>query len=316
MSKTIKKIAVVAHAGKVLGGGLAQLRELLVLEGFPAPLWYEVAKSKQAQKCARAALAEGADVIFVWGGDGTVQQCIDALAGTDAVLAILPAGTANLLASNLGIPADLKAALEIALRGDRRALDTGTVNGEHFTVMAGAGTDALMIRDADRGLKDRLGRAAYLWTGARNLDARPVKATIDIEGRRFFDGPISCVLVANVSKVLGSIEAFPGARPDDALLEIGIITAKTRLQWVRTFVSVALGRVQTARLIETTRGTSMKIRFSRDMPYELDGGVRPATDRLRVKVRPASITVCVPRITAVAAGADSPSDAVAASVKP
>lgn len=298
MSRNVKKIAVIAHAGKVLGGGLGELHELLAAAGYPAPQWFEVAKSKQARKCAREAQAAGADVIFVWGGDGMVQQCVDALAGTSAVLAILPAGTANLLANNLDIPSDLKAAVAIGLRGARHAFDTGTVNGEHFTVMAGAGTDALMLRDATDGMKARLGRVAYLWTGARNMRARPVEATIDIEGRRFFEGKVSCVLISNVSKVFGGIEAFPGARPDDALLEIGIVTARTPLQWTRTLLSMLLGHRKTSQFVESVRGTSMKIRFSRDMPYELDGGVRSATDRLRVKVRPASITICVPQVLA------------------
>jgi len=94
-------VAVVAHAGKSLGGGLGELRGVLAREGVTDPLWYEVTKSRKAPKRARRALAQGAEVIFVWGGDGTVQRCIDAVAGTDAVLAILPAGTANLLAANL-----------------------------------------------------------------------------------------------------------------------------------------------------------------------------------------------------------------------
>ena len=88
-------VAVVAHAGKSFGGGLGQLREVLAQEGFANPLWYEVAKSRKAPKCARRALAQGAEVVFVWGGDGTVQRCINAVAGTGAVLAILPAGTAT-----------------------------------------------------------------------------------------------------------------------------------------------------------------------------------------------------------------------------
>ena len=99
-------VAVVAHAGKGPEGGLRELREVLAREGVTDPLWYEVAKSRQAPKYARRALAQGAEVLFVWGGDGTVQRCIDAVAGTQAVLAIVPAGTANLLAENLQIPAE------------------------------------------------------------------------------------------------------------------------------------------------------------------------------------------------------------------
>src|SRR5215471_14435590 len=149
------RVAVVAHAGKSFGGGLPELRSVLAREGFADPLWYEVAKSRKAPKYARRALAHGADVIFVWGGDGMVQRCIDALAGTEAVLAILPAGTANLLAANLRIPNGLPEAVGVGLRGDRRPLDTGSVNGEHFAVMAGTGFDARMIKDASRGMKSR-----------------------------------------------------------------------------------------------------------------------------------------------------------------
>lgn len=286
-------IAVVAHAGKSLGGGLGQLREVLLREGYPEPLWYEVAKSRQAPDCAREAIAEGADVLFVWGGDGTVQRCIDALAGTGAVIAILPAGTANLLATNLDIPLDLEDAVRVGLHGERRTLDTGTINGEHFAVMAGAGLDALMIKDADGGMKDQLGRMAYIWTGAKNLSADPVKAVVEVEGRRFFKGLVSCVLVGNVSKVLGGITPFVGARPDDGLLELGVVTAKSRVQWIRTLGRVAMGRSETSPFVEVTRGTSMKIRFDRPLAYELDGGPRAATKKMRIKVHTASITVCV-----------------------
>ena len=73
-------------------------------EGVDDPLWFEVPKSRKAPKRVRAALDAGADLVIVWGGDGMVQRCIDALAGSDAAIAIIPAGTANLFASNLGIP--------------------------------------------------------------------------------------------------------------------------------------------------------------------------------------------------------------------
>ena len=137
-------VAVVAHTRKSFGGGLPALREFLTREGVTDPLWYEVKKSRRAPEYARRAAAKGTDVLFVWGGDGTVQRCIDAVAETDTAVAILPAGTANLLAANLWIPHDLAEAVQVGLHGDRRRLDTGSVNGERFTVMAGAGFDARM----------------------------------------------------------------------------------------------------------------------------------------------------------------------------
>ncbi len=299
------KVAVVAHAGKSFGGGLTELREVLAREGFADPLWYVVKKSRKAPKYARRALDHGADVIFVWGGDGTVQRCIDAVAGTEGVLAILPAGTANLLAANLEIPADLTEAVRVGLHGDRRLLDTGSLNGEHFAVMAGAGFDARMISEAGGRMKDRAGRAAYLYAGARNLSGRRVKAVIEVDGRRFFKGRISCVLAGNVGKLLGGIEVFPGAQPDDGLLELGVVTARNPVEWARTFGRVALGDAAKSPFVEVTQGKKFRIRFDRRLPCELDGGARPAAEKLRIKVHRSSITICVPAARAgdVAAGA-------------
>jgi diacylglycerol kinase (ATP) len=288
-------VAVVAHARKSFGGGLPELRKVLADEGVTDPLWYEVRKSKHAPDRARRARDQGADLIFVWGGDGTVQRCVDALAGTGAVMAILPAGTANLLATNLDIPAgDVAAAVRVGLHGRHRPLDTGTVNGEHFAVMAGAGFDARMIADADRALKDRLGRLAYLYTGARNLAARRVKATVEVDGERFFEGRVSCVLAGNVGKVLGGIQAFPDAQPDDGLLELGVVTAKNPAEWARTLSRLAVGRAEQSPFVQVTRGKQVQIRFASKLRYELDGGARPAVRKLRIKARPGSITICVP----------------------
>jgi len=288
------KVAVVAHSGKSLGGGLGELREVLAREGVTDPLWHEVTKSRKAPKYACRALEDGAEVIFVWGGDGMVQRCVDALAGTRAVLAILPAGTANLLAANLRIPGDLIEAVRVGLHGDRRPLDTGSVNGEHFAVMAGAGFDAQMIKQADRGMKDRIGRAAYVYAGARTLTAPRAKAAVEVDGARFFKGRVTCVLAGNVGKVLGGVEAFHGAQPDDGLLELGLVTARNPAQWARTLGRVALGNAERSPFVRVARGRRFRIRFDRRFPYELDGGARPAVRKLRIKVHPSSIKVCVP----------------------
>ena len=160
--------------------------------------------------------------------------------------------------------------------------------------MAGAGFDARMIKEADRGMKSRIGRAAYLYAGARNLSARRVKAAIDVDGSRFFTGRVSCVLVGNVSKILGGIEAFSGARPDDGRLELGVVTARNPVEWTRTLGRLALGHPEKSPFVEVTSGRKFRVRFDRDFPYELDGGARPAARKLRIKARPSSITICVP----------------------
>jgi len=287
-------VAVVAHASKRMGGGLRELREVLAGEGVGEPLWYEVNKSRRAPQYASRAVAEGADLIFVWGGDGMVQRCIDAVAGTDAALAILPVGTANLLATNLNIPPDLTAAVMVGLHGARRELDTGTINGEHFAVMAGTGFDAQMIKGASRRMKRRLGRMAYMYTGTKNLSARGMKAQVKVDGQQFHKGRISCVLVGNVGKLIGGIEVFGAARPDDGVVEVGLVTADNPAQWARTFGRLAAGSPERSPFVKVTRGRKVRIKLNKKVPYELDGGDRKKTKKLRINVHPASVTICVP----------------------
>jgi YegS/Rv2252/BmrU family lipid kinase len=288
------RVAVVAHAAKTTGGGLLELRRALEDAGVPDPLWYEVPKSRKAPKQVRRALDEGAELVFAWGGDGTVQRCIDVLAGTGTPLAIVPAGTANLLATNLGIPDDIAAAVRTGLEGARRPIDVGRVNGERFAVMAGAGLDAAMIRDADDGLKDRLGRIAYLWTGARNVDAKPFRTKIRVDGATWFDDRASCILVGNVGKLFGGVEAFEHARPDDGMLELGVVTADGLVEWARTIARTAVGSTAKSPFVQVTRGRRIEVELSRKVLYELDGGEREKTKSLEVDVEPGAIEICVP----------------------
>lgn len=287
-------VAVIAHSAKRLGGGLGALRESLAAEGFSDPLWVEVPKSRFAPARVKELLEEGADLVFVYGGDGTVQRCIDVLAGSSATLAILPAGTANLLATNLGIPKDLELAVQIGLHGPRRKLDVGVLNGERFAVMAGTGLDAVMIRDADAGLKDAVGRMAYLWTGAKNVRRKPVRTKVKVDGDRWFKGDASCVLIGNVGKVIGGISAFEDAHPDDGRLDLGVVTADGLWQWARTLSRTALGDATASPFVRTTTARSIEVRLDRKVPYELDGGDRKKTKKLNIHVEPGAINVCVP----------------------
>jgi YegS/Rv2252/BmrU family lipid kinase len=287
-------VAVVAHAGKTLGGGLGELRKVLTRAGVDEPDWYEVAKSKYAPGCVRDAIEGGADLLFVWGGDGMVQRCIDAVGDEPVALAILPAGTGNLLAHNLGVPIDLERAVDVGLHGARRAIDVGRVNGERFAVMAGTGIDALMIRDAKRDLKGRFGRVAYVWSGAKHLRFEPFTVRIDVDGHRWYKGLAGCVLVGNVGQVLGGIEAFDDASPDDGRLELGVVTAEGALQWLRTLARTAWSSADRSKFVRTTKARKIRVQLDRKMPYELDGGDKKPRKRLKIDVQPAAVTVCVP----------------------
>jgi diacylglycerol kinase (ATP) len=295
------RIAVVAHQGKSLGGGLRTLRALIAAEGHPDPLWYEVPKSRKAPKKVRKAVRAGADLIIVWGGDGMVQRCLDALAavggpdgGPAVAVGIIPAGTANLFASNLGIPESLSEAVRVALHGPRRRVDLGQVNGEHFVVMAGAGFDGALMRDADGATKGRLGRLAYVWTGLRHLRDEPVRAKVRVDGTTWFDGPASCVLFGNAGTITGGIRAFDDAEMDDGYLEVGVATATGAVQWARTLGRMAAGRSDRSPFVRTTRGKVINVKFGAPVAYELDGGSRGTAKRLRVRVIPKAVVVAAP----------------------
>jgi diacylglycerol kinase (ATP) len=290
----VTKVAVVAHAGKTVGGGLAELRSELAKHGVEKPLWFEVPKSKKAPKRVRQALDEGADLIFAWGGDGTVQRCLDVMSGTETALAVVPAGTANLFASNLGIPGDIAEAVQIGLHGTRRKIDVGRMQGERFGVMAGAGLDARMIRDADGTLKDRLGRLAYLWTGVKNARASTFRAKVDVDGKQWYEGEASLVLAGNLGEIFVGVEAFEDAEPDDGVLELGVVRAEGLVEWARTAARAAVGKPSDSPFVQQTRAHTVEVKLDRKVPYELDGGARDPVKRFQVEIEPAAIGVCVP----------------------
>ena len=288
-------VAVVAHAGKSLGGGLPELWRVLQAEGIADPFWVVVPKSKKAPAQVQRALDDGAELVFAWGGDGMVQRCVGVLAGSGAGLAIIPAGTANLFASNLGIPQDIEEAVAVGLRGDRHEFDVGRFNDERFAVMAGAGFDAAMIRDSgDGGLKERIGRAAYVWSGSENLRSKPFRATIEVDGAEWYKGKATCILLGNVGKLVGGVEVFEDARPDDGKLEVGVVTADGVLDWSRMMGRAVAGSLGDSPFTQTTKARDVRVKLSRKVLYELDGGDRTKVKSFKVKVEPRAITVCVP----------------------
>jgi YegS/Rv2252/BmrU family lipid kinase len=288
------RIAVIAHSGKTVGGGLPELRSRLADHGVTDPLWLEVPKSKQAPKQVKRLLKQGADHVFVWGGDGMAQRCIDILAGTGTTMAIIPAGTANLLATNLGIPKDIEGAVMTGLRGRRRTIDVGSMNGERFAVMAGAGFDAEMIADANGSLKGRAGRAAYIWSGTKSFRKQAFKARIKVDGSPWYDGTASCILAGNVGSLFGGVQVFADAEPDDGLIDLAVITAEGLAQWTRTVARTVAGTPERSPFFQATKARKVAVKLDRKVLYELDGGSRTKVKAYTVEVEPAAVTVCVP----------------------
>jgi diacylglycerol kinase (ATP) len=289
--RKLKTIGVIAHSDKTFGGGLAELRTTLADAGYADPIWYEVKKSNRARKAIRRALRQGVQLLFIWGGDGMVQQCIDALQGHDVALAILPAGTGNLFATDLGIPREIARAVEIGLKGKRRKLDVGVVNGERFVVMTGTGFDATMIADTSRRAKQELGRLAYVRNSVKAMQAKSVEMSIRLDGSMWFKGEASCVLIGNIGKATGGVQVFEDASPDDGVLNVGVVTSKNLWQWAQVLLRVATEMKGASRFLRRASARKITVKLRRKRRYEVDGGVRPATKTLKIRIRARAITV-------------------------
>lgn len=256
--------------------------------------WFETTEDDpgvgQTQRC----IDDGADIVIACGGDGTVRACIESAAGTDTALAVVPAGTGNLLARNLGVTDDPASALDIALNGSRRTIDVGYVNDEAFAIMAGAGLDAVIMRETSRRAKDRLGSLAYVKTAFQHLDDDPTPCIVSVDGEPVFSGPASTVLAGNQGKLQGGIDVFPESDPADGRLDLLAAKAHDLGSWARAAAAVLTKR-QPADLIERWTARTADVTFARPLPYQLDGEDRPSAMRLHFTIRPHHLTVCVPK---------------------
>ena len=163
-------------------GYRATVRRAMQEHGWSEPLWLETTAADQGRGPASEAVAAGADLVLACGGDGTVTACAEGVVGTGVPLAVIPIGTGNLLARNLGLPNVLADALAVALHGTDQPIDVGTANGRLFVVMAGLGLDARMLSDTSEPLKQRVGWAAYAISVIRHLRDRPMRLTLIADG--------------------------------------------------------------------------------------------------------------------------------------
>ena len=266
----------------------------LAAAGWPEPTWYETTVEDPGRGQAAAAVEAGAEVVFACGGDGTVMACVTALAGTDVALAVLPQGTGNLLAANLGLSNDLAAGLEVAVERGMRRLDVGVVDDQCFAVMAGMGFDAQMLDSTSETTKKRIGWPAYLVGAAKHLRDRPMRVSIRIDGGPPLRRRARSVLVANVGRLQGGVRLLTDAEPDDGWLDVAVLTPRTLGHWLALGWAVLRRRGSVPRM-EVFRGRKVEITSNRAQPRQLDGDLIEPGRSLKAEIRPGSLWLCVPR---------------------
>ena len=260
---------------------------------------HETSPEDNPDELAREARERGFDLVAAAGGDGTVSAAASGLVGSEIPLGIIPLGTANVLARELGIPVDLEGACQL-LAGTHsfQHVDAMRVGEQHYFTQVGVGIDALMIRDTTREAKRRFGRVAYLWTASlRLVGFQPRRFYLAIDGRKCRHRA-SQVLVAN-GGILGQppFRWGPDIRPDDGRLDVCIIRARNLLDYVRIAWHFVLGQHKKSpnvRYLACER--DVFIDTKRPLPVQADGEIIGETP-VRVFAAPRAIRVVVPVTT-------------------
>jgi diacylglycerol kinase (ATP) len=251
------------------------------------------------------ALSAGADVVLACGGDGTVRQVAQVLAGSGTALGLLPTGTANLLARNLAMATgDMAKATRIALSGNNRAIDVGRVlidnqGEEHvFLVMAGVGFDAEIMAGAPSELKARLGPLAYFVSGFRALRASRAPITLVVDGRVEPCRPVRTVVVGNCGKLVGGLVLLPAARVDDGLLDVVSIGPRSIRGWLAVTARVIARRRRGHRIVQHWQGRTVIISGESAQQAQLDGDPIGEVCALRMRIDQGALLIRVPAVAA------------------
>nr|WP_237399258.1 diacylglycerol kinase family protein [Rathayibacter iranicus] len=263
--------------------------------GWNEPLWFTTSPCDSGAAAARAARAAEPDLVCSMGGDGTVRAVATALRGTGIPYGLLPSGTGNLLARNLGIPlGSLPEAVEIALLGQDRAIDMGTAtfdDGEErvFMVMGGVGLDAEIMQKTDEELKKRVGWGAYFAAGAPAMFKAGFEATLTIDGA--VEPPQRCfmLLACNCSSVVANIELAAGAVLDDGDLELVLLRRRFGLA-----LDVATGNRNGLASLRQWPGREFTFELDQPVLAELDGDLLGRTRSGRFGVDPGALLVRLP----------------------
>jgi diacylglycerol kinase family enzyme len=312
------KVAVIFNSEKVDGSRLQSIVNGLLGQHnlLPALMLATTAQEPGALQ-ARQALAQNCNLLMIAGGDGTLRSVLEAVAGQDISIAIIPRGTGNVLARNLGIPlGSISKAVRLAIEGADRSIDLGKVtmtfahNGAQeshvFGVMAGIGLDAKIFMNTDAKLKKRIGWVAYIDGGLRSLPVRFETMDVSVNSRPSKQLKVHSLAIGNCGLLPGNINIMPAARLDDGLLDVAAVGPRRFWNWIDfwnrvTWVNWLVKKVRAWRKIvdytanlktlENPNGKLIEVWPNRPVDIQLDGDPFGKVHTAKFEVLPHAVKI-------------------------
>ena len=300
-AQTTRAIAVIINPISGTGGRIdvararaAQAAAILTSHGADPSHVHITERGGHAREIALDAMRRGISTVVAWGGDGTMNEVGTALAFTGVALALVPSGSGNGLARELGVPFDPSAALDVALRGAERTIDAGEIAGRLFFNVAGVGLDARVAhRFAVHGLEKR-GFARYMQLTMRELTAyQPDLLTVTTPASSV-SRPSLLVAIANGRQYGNGAVIAPHARLDDGRLDVITISARSLIRASLELPFVFMGMIDRVAGVTMEATESVTISAPHPIVYHLDGEPIAGTLGISAKVRPAALKVKVP----------------------
>lgn len=297
-----KRAAVIFNPVKIVD--LTVFKQLvetsLRQHGWAPPIYLPTSPDDPGHAMARHAIDLGVDRVLIAGGDGTVRVALGELAGSGMPAAIIPSGTANLLAQNLEIPFDLFRALRLALRGVPRPLDLIRVTSpdrpdlvEYAAVLAGIGADAAVISTTKEELKRQIGTAAYVIAALNQIKTHPMEVTVTIDEQDPLHRPASLVSVGNVGDLQPGLTLIPGASASDGLLNV-LVASPRNIGDVVEMIGGVLTQAKNEPLIDRLSGRSVRLETATPALCQVDGDVLGEFHRLDFDIIPAAVPLAQP----------------------
>lgn len=268
--------------------------------GWPEPQWIETTEEDPGTGQTNRALDEGAVLVVAAGGDGTVRTVGGAMRATGTALGIIPAGTGNLLARNLGLPLNsIGDAVAVALQGNDRPIDVGLASyddqvDDPFFVMSGVGLDAQIMDQTSSDLKHRIGWVAYIGGIVRSLKERGFKSKVSVGAQSDIHSHSRMVLICNCPQLTGGLEMAVDGTMDDGLLDVVTVRVKGPFGWF-TAINHLISRARhRSDRIHQLSGESVEVLLDRPVPAELDGDLLDsAVRKFSARVEPGALVVRV-----------------------